>query len=231
VSETSRSAILAQIASAVQAAVRRPEPGVREPLDPKAGYVGCPGEPVETFAAELEQLGGKTIRISNSDEARAALDQILNEHKVSRVAVNPDPLLERYGVLARLRERQGLEVLTPTELARLEPVKRRDILFQTQLGIAVPDWGVAETGTLVYCCGPDKLRSTSLVPPVLLALLDRTSIVPDLFDLFERRPFSRPDQMPSNVVLVTGPSKTADIELILTKGVHGPGTVYVMICG
>ena len=69
-------------------------------------------------------------------------------------------------------------------------------------------------------------RGASLIPPVHIALLDRTQIVGDLFDYFDRLASTG---LPANINLITGPSKTADIEGILITGVHGPGVVHVLL--
>jgi L-lactate dehydrogenase complex protein LldG len=68
-----------------------------------------------------------------------------------------------------------------------------------------------------------------LLPPVHIALAERSQLVPDLFDLFETDLLSRRVMMPSCVTLITGPSKTGDIELRLVTGVHGPGEIHVIL--
>jgi L-lactate utilization protein LutC len=71
-------------------------------------------------------------------------------------------------------------------------------------------------------------RSVSLVPPLHVALLEPSQIVPDLFDLF-RELETHKAEFPSNITLITGPSKTGDIQLKLTTGVHGPGEVHAVV--
>jgi L-lactate utilization protein LutC len=69
-----------------------------------------------------------------------------------------------------------------------------------------------------------------LLPPIHLAVVDATCVLPDLLDLPARlAEHSAAGVLPRNVALVTGPSKTGDIELKLTTGVHGPGEVHVLI--
>ena len=100
---------------------------------------------------------------------------------------------------------------------------------------------IAETGTLMVCSRPGQERVASLLPPYHVAIVERRQIVPDLIDAFAmlqqeqmtdvqvpmtneiRNPQSAIRNLPSNVTLITGPSKTGDIELQLTTGVHGPG--------
>ena len=76
---------------------------------------------------------------------------------------------------------------------------------------------------------PGSERLASLLPPVHVAVIEAAQILPDLFDLFARLQISGHPEMPSNLTLITGPSKTGDIELRLTTGVHGPGEWHVII--
>src|SRR5207249_2523590 len=98
--------------------------------------------------------------------------------------------------------------------------------FAADLGITSVDWAVAETGTLALCSSSAQGRVVSLLPPRYLAIVEPAQIVPDLFDLFAALE-PRKTELPSNLTLVTGPSKTGDIELKLTTGVHGPGEVHL----
>ena len=76
--------------------------------------------------------------------------------------------------------------------------------------------------------GPDEPRQLSLVPPIHIALLD----VDRLFDTFWQAQTEEPEfwiqDMPTNAILISGPSKTADIEQTLTYGVHGPKSLIVL---
>lgn len=85
---------------------------------------------------------------------------------------------------------------------------------------------VAETGSVVVRAGAGHGRALSLVPPYHLVVLEPRVFVPDLFDLFEK--MGRENDT-SGFVIISGPSKTADIEMNLVTGVHGPGQVEVWI--
>ena len=89
---------------------------------------------------------------------------------------------------------------------------------------------MAGTGSLLYASSSGQMRSTSLLPPVHVAVVDRRCILTDLMNLpteiYGRRASG---ELPRNVALVTGPSKTGDIELRLTTGVHGPGELVVLV--
>jgi L-lactate dehydrogenase complex protein LldG len=87
------------------------------------------------------------------------------------------------------------------------------------------DYGIAETGSLVFIAARDRTRASWVDLEVLDVELQEDRIVRDLDDLFA---LLQPD-MPSAVAIVTGPSRTADIEQTLVVGVHGPREVYVRL--
>ena len=80
----------------------------------------------------------------------------------------------------------------------------------------------------VFLAGPEEARSLSLLSPVHVVVAHRDQLLPDIFDLFEPEVLSK-DRLSSCLTLVTGPSKTGDIELRLVTGVHGPGEVHVVL--
>jgi L-lactate dehydrogenase complex protein LldG len=101
-----------------------------------------------------------------------------------------------------------------------------DGLYDVDCGVTDVRFAVAETGSLVIDGSREHARALSLVPPVHLAIVQPQNLLADLVDLFER--LAR-DAQPRNTVIITGPSKTADIEMNLVTGVHGPGVVQVML--
>jgi L-lactate dehydrogenase complex protein LldG len=86
---------------------------------------------------------------------------------------------------------------------------------------------IAETGSLVLLSGPGTSRTVSLLPPVHLAVVRPEDLCSTLAELFATRQGLLRDA--ASCTIVTGPSRTADIELTLTLGVHGPGVVVVVI--
>jgi L-lactate dehydrogenase complex protein LldG len=92
-------------------------------------------------------------------------------------------------------------------------------------GVSEAAWGIAETGSVVLRSSPEEPRARSLLPEIHVSLLAESRILPDLAALFERLQ----DDLPSALAIVTGPSRTADIEQTLIIGVHGPGEVHVVL--
>ena len=111
----------------------------------------------------------------------------------------------------------------------LPPGGERDTLFAADIGISGVDHVIAETGSLAILAREREPRSLSLLPPVHVAVADRSQLLPDLFDLFEGVPWAERGGLPSGLTVITGPSKTGDIELRLVTGVHGPGELHVIL--
>jgi L-lactate utilization protein LutC len=88
------------------------------------------------------------------------------------------------------------------------------------------DCAVAENATLVIRPSGEQGRSLSLTPMFHVAIVETAQIVPDMLELFTRLGDA---SYRSNIILITGPSKTADIEMNLVTGVHGPGVVMVFV--
>lgn len=103
---------------------------------------------------------------------------------------------------------------------------------EADCGVSEVRWGIASTATLVIPMIDGNRRTTSLLPPVSIGLLRKEDIVPDLTTSLNYlyRKMMKTTARPSSVVFVTGPSRTADIELNLIVGVHGPRELHVVLC-
>lgn len=192
-----------------------------------AAYVGGGADPVETFLREWRAVGGKGERVAGRSAAQTFIGDFIDRQQVKRAIRWRHPVLETLNLDALLAGRQ-VELACWDELERQPPDQRWATAFAAELGITSVDWAVAETGSLALCSKSGQGRVVSLLPPVFLAVIEPGQIVPDLFDLFEKLEGVKHD-LPSNVALITGPSKTGDIELKLTTGVHGPGDVNVLV--
>jgi hypothetical protein len=95
------------------------------------------------------------------------------------------------------------------------------------VGITSADYALADTGSLVMIASPREARLVSLLPPAHIAVVPRDRILTGLDELFSILP--NPADVTSSMVLITGPSRTADIEQILVRGVHGPGQITVVV--
>ena len=97
------------------------------------------------------------------------------------------------------------------------------MVAECELGVTGVDVALPETGTLLLRSSPEKPRVVSLLPRVHLAILRRAALRADLHQVFSEV------KQDGYCVLISGPSRTADIELTLTLGVHGPKALYVWL--
>jgi L-lactate dehydrogenase complex protein LldG len=96
---------------------------------------------------------------------------------------------------------------------------------EDEVGVSRAAFGLADTGSVVLAAGPEEPRARSLLPQVHVTILEAERILPGLADLFRELG----GELPSALAIVTGPSRTADIEQKLVIGVHGPGEVHIVI--
>jgi L-lactate dehydrogenase complex protein LldG len=103
----------------------------------------------------------------------------------------------------------------------------RERLFAIDAGITSTKGGLADVGALILWPDADEPRLMSLVPAIHIAVLEAANIHDSLAEAMGRERWAA--GMPTNALLISGPSKTADIELVLTFGVHGPKELIVLI--
>jgi len=219
-----REAFLQRVRQAVAAGNRA---GTAPRLDARGGvgYQGAGPDPVLRFREELNAAGGQAHLVPDREAAVAQVLQLVQAIGARKLALSSSPLLGRLGLPERLSS-LGLDVIAA---GRLTEENARGPLFAADLGISGVDYLIAETGTVVLLAKPGEPRSVSLLPPVHIAVAERAQLLPDLFDLFEPATRLPRSAMPSCLSLITGPSKTGDIELKLVTGVHGPGELHVVL--
>jgi L-lactate dehydrogenase complex protein LldG len=137
---------------------------------------------------------------------------------LKRIALPVSPVLERLGIAPALRE-AGIDARTWDQMTL-------DELYDVDASVTDVTYAVAETGSLVIKSSAQHGRALSLVPLVHVAIVEPRNCIPDLLDLME---ILGREGVGNNVTIVTGPSKTADIEGALVVGVHGPGEVQVFV--
>jgi L-lactate dehydrogenase complex protein LldF len=179
-------------------------PTVSKPLD---------RDLLQRFSQELTKLGGEVTCCSPAELAESLL-AFLEAHQVRRLLAWQAPYLPP-GLLETLSE-AGIQVLH-------QPDPR------AQAGLTGVLAGLAETGTLVLPAGAGRPATASLLPEIHLAILRREDILPNLESLLAGEAAEKLQAVlnASSLALVSGPSRTADIEMTLTIGVHGPRQVHV----
>jgi len=169
-----------------------------------------------SMEARLEALGGRFHWVAPPAEARAVVEQAVD----GRTAVaSESAYLAECGIAALRGVRSGIR----------DRQELRDACASADVGITSADYALADTGTLVLLSRPGEPRLISLLPPAHIAVLPCSRLLSGLDELFSILP--DPAAAASSMVLVTGPSRTADIEQILVRGVHGPGKITAVLVG
>jgi L-lactate dehydrogenase complex protein LldG len=168
----------------------------------------------DLFVQKFENLGGKSFRVRNTAGVVPAIADLLV--KKSAVASN-SPFLRKCGITGLAQVHAGF-----TERDHL-----KEACASADIGITSVDYALAATGTFVMLSSPHEARLVSLLPPAHIAIFPKSLLLANLDELLSILP--RPADQTSSMVLITGPSRTADIEQILVRGVHGPGEICAVI--
>jgi L-lactate dehydrogenase complex protein LldG len=178
---------------------------------PKApGAAPDPAAMLQRFLAELAALGVDHHVETSEADVKARVTAIVGRRSVFSWDAD------------RLPYEVGAALNVPSTGA-----SPRDLQASAEIGVTGCDAAIAETGSLVLLSGPGKPRAASLLPPVHLAIVRRRDLRSSMGEFFNERATSIADAACCS--FITGPSRTADIELTLTVGVHGPGKVIVVV--
>lgn len=183
-----------------------PRPAVCGPRRP-----GPPETEVQKFLDEVTGLSG-TARFIPSPLLAGAFRDLVAEEGIRKAAVWNSERLRRLGA-AEILAGLGVELIAPSS--------GNSELAGCDLGVTEADYLLAETGTLVLRASAERPRALSLLPQVHLAVVRPDMLRADLHEVFAEAKDSR------YLVFITGASRTGDIELIHTLGVHGPKKLYV----
>ncbi len=187
---------------------------------------------LERFREEFERVAGVFHRVRSLDEVPGVIRDLARE-RGAKGLVSWDPAAAGLDLRASLGG-EGLVVTVAesgqeSEAARL---RHREQAARAQIGVTGCDFVLAETGTLILVSGSGRPRSTSLLPDTHVAVFGRDRLVESLEQvgiLLEALHVDPARSMSGAMInFITGPSRTADIELTLTRGVHGPKEVHAI---
>ncbi|HZS47301.1 MAG TPA: lactate utilization protein [Blastocatellia bacterium] len=185
------------------------------------------------FVDEVTRLGAGCFVARSNDEAKGYVVDLIRKRGISRVALSNSPVVNQTGLSSALSSISIRPLIVDFDGCRDEnelSVRKRNIresLLQTEIGITGVTYGIADTGTLVIGGDNEYNRLASLLPVIHLAILRSDQLLPDLPTALEG--LNRDGHVNQAITLITGPSRTADIELTLTIGVHGPKELQVVL--
>ncbi len=205
---TARERILGRIRTAIagQTPPPLPAPCGRGDLDD--------GDRAARFCERLTAVGGRVVVAATPAVATAAIVDALQRAEAKTVALGAGAELE---AVAHALAAAGCRCLPPSTPS--------DAVFAADAGVTTAQFGIAETGSIALLADAGPSRVASLVPPLHIALLPRARLLRDLDELFAG--IAAP--LPHALTIITGPSRTADIELQLVIGVHGPRDLLVVL--
>ncbi len=176
-------------------------------------------EQLEQFITHLENNHAQIIKLT-----RAEIGKVITQELAAR---NITSLL--YGDNSQYTQdiEQSDSSITLNKYS-FDFAQHKERLFNdTPAGVTGSRCAIAQTGSIVLWPTPDEPRTLSLVPPVHFVIVDAKTLYPSFGDLIEQQQWA--DKLPTNAVLVSGPSKTADIQQTLAYGAHGPKELIVLL--
>jgi L-lactate dehydrogenase complex protein LldG len=207
---TSRAAFLESVRAAVAKQPRSTTTDAPAPDESLARLVS-PTDDIRTMFLTRARAAG--ITVLDESPFGPVLTRELSSRSVQQatLAIADDSLRQS---VTRLLASSGIKILTGDG-----PLHH----FAADAGITDVEAAIAETGSIIVASGPHAPRATAMVPPLHIALLKWSQLVPDLLDLPPLNTTA------ASRTIISGPSKTADIEGILITGVHGPAELIVLI--
>lgn len=204
-----------------------PSEGGGEPEIPVRRFDWDSGERLVRFRERLESVRGE-VHVVGADWAERLL-RLLRDRGATRLVYGAGA--ETGAELELAWHAAGAEGSGVRLIPYRGPVESfRETLFDSvDAGFTGCRGAIAETGTLVLWPDEREPRLLSLVPPIHLVLLEAETIRSTFAELLAEQGWKR--GMPTNALLITGPSKSADIEQTLTYGVHGPKELIVLLRG
>jgi L-lactate dehydrogenase complex protein LldG len=168
----------------------------------------------QLFKSKAEAAAAEVYRVQDMEQAGQLLTALVIESGAGKIAAVPSPMVNR------CLEGTSLPVPVYTEDLRTHAE-------EAYMGLSQLEMAVADIGSLQQDCTDINQRLVSMLPQVHVALVKTTSLVKDLKEAFELLEQQK-DNCPGYVSFITGPSRTADIERVLTIGVHGPSQLKII---
>ncbi len=210
--KSTRDELLDKVRAALKRDVNSIMPGVPSTARISPRSTGDAEAERSLLFAEIEKLGGKTRRLTHSANLKDALQDLMRVEAIKKATLWQTTDLKELGIE---------EILTSIGVEIVSPYASNRVVAECDLGITGADYALPETGTLVLRSSIEKPRTVSLLPRVHLAIIRPNIPRADLHQVFDEV------KRDGYFVFVTGPSRTADIELTLTIGVHGPQALHV----
>ncbi|QDJ12704.1 lactate utilization protein C [Mergibacter septicus] len=161
------------------------------------------------------------------EQVSTTILELCQKYGEGDVILNDDERLQQYGITNTVCEKYPHRIWSSTTAE-----EDRHFAANANIGIVFAEYGLTESGGVVLFSSPHNGRSVSLLPPVSIIVLRKSTILPRVAQLAKilDEKAQQGERMPSCINIISGPSATADIELVKVIGVHGPvKQVYLII--
>ena len=211
-----------QILSRLHAGARQPAIPISQP-PAMSSRIYSQQDKIERLKDLMEAMRTE-VHLVGANNWVNTVEDILRKRDVKSLLYAPETVIGDALSDQWKNDADNLPRLIPYEM-EIDQMKER--VFTVEAAITAAAGAIAETGAIILWPTEKEPRLMSIVPPLHIAVLKADTIHSSLSDAMQKENW--PAQMPSNVVLVSGPSKTADIEMTLAFGVHGPKSLAVLI--
>lgn len=179
----------------------------------------------QLFKTQYEKLAGKVYFATSAEQAIAFVDEIVAKSHAAKAVIAPLP----ENLETKLRERFRSKHFPVIEIQPQAGAIPHQI-NEADLGVSAAEFAIAETGTIVEVTTDDAHRLTSSLPRVHIAFLHAAQIIHSIDEAGPRlRAIYQRHKKHCNITFISGPSRTADIEMKLFLGVHGPQESHVIV--
>ncbi|MGC9150202.1 MAG: LutC/YkgG family protein [Microbacter sp.] len=205
---TAREAILNRIADAKRLA---PVQIPKEPDWNESGFMPISMPLIDCFSKEIQEVSGECIVVGSEREAMQRLSERMKQEDVTELYCRDESL-------TKMMQDAAISVSSAAEK-----------FVSMKIGITRCEFLVARTGSVLVSSAHASGRQMNVFPPIHVVLAYSSQLVPYVVDAYAAMRQKYGDALPSFVSLITGPSRTADIEKTLVLGAHGPKKLWVLI--
>ncbi len=179
---------------------------------------------IERFTSEVMKVGGEVCKVNNHLESIAKITEFITSSGLQTIMVSRESVIVENGYYSQMREKLRSSI----KLEECSPGTTGNI-FTVHASVIYAPGLIADTGTIVLKSSKDQPRSLALLPETVIVVASSSRLVRDMVTMTQWLEQEKILFKTSAVTFVTGPSRTADIEKIIVKGVHGPGRLFIIL--
>lgn len=198
------------------------EPATREYYDEMTPHWDTPALRLKHWATTMRKVKGEIVWC-HQQTWQQRFTEVVAAKGINNIVL---PLQTTHGKQAAEALKQNRPVTQITAFDKHLEEWKDELFTIIDAGFTDVKAGIAHTGTVLLWPTPEQPRTMSLVPPIHIALFDTTTLYDDFYNAMHG--LNMADNMPTNVVLISGPSKTSDIQLTLAFGAHGPRDLVLL---